>query len=47
MDTHNLRLSKCCESCIHCNKPNYHWEYKELGEIGSEISNYDVKRFIE
>lgn len=33
--------------CNPVDKPNYHWEYKDLGEIGSEISNYDVKRFIE
>ena len=33
--------------CNPVDKPSYHWEHKELGEIGSEISNYYVKRFVE
>lgn len=33
--------------CNPVDKPNYHWENTVLGEIGTEISNYDVKRFIE
>lgn len=33
--------------CNPVDEPSYHWEYKELGQIGSELSNYDVKRFIE
>lgn len=28
-------------------KPSYHWEEKELGELGYENRNEDVKRFIE
>lgn len=28
-------------------KPNYHWEYKELGQLGIYGSNSEVQRFIE
>ena len=35
MDTHNLRLSKCCGSCIHCNKPK---------NPSGHIAHYDVAK---
>ena len=35
MDTHNLRLSECCGSCIHCNKPK---------NTSGHIAHYEVAK---
>lgn len=35
MDTHNLRLSECCGSCIYCNKPK---------NPSGHIAHYEVSK---